>query len=231
MTDLWLLTVAPAERVAEVEDLIESLGIENNVVVAHSPTFLRTDKATVVDYPYEDFNISGWWDFGLNCIGSQYFGESAKYDVLMIESDVRMSRDDVETIRHLMRAHDTVLAGADWQNCLQSDEVKVRRDNSVWIAEGKEAWQSRLPGMAMVVAGEAHIRHDPLMPRFWYSDDHFEWNSRVGGGTLLVGGTTIHHTGTQGPLKGDLLRYAEEDSVEFEKYWGGHPSLGGIPDA
>lgn len=236
--ELWLLTVAPAERVTEVEELIKSLDVPKDraIVVAHSPTFLRTDIATVIDYPDDEFNISKWWDFGLDYIKDQnqpgYPNDlgynNYTWDVLVIESDVRMTRADVETLRSTMREHECVMAGADWQNCLSGpEEVKVRKDNSVWIAEGKEAWQSRLPGMALVVAGEAGVRHAPLYPKFWFSDDHYEWISRVNGGTVLVGGTTVHHTGTQGPLKGDMLRWAEEDSESFREYWGGHPGEGG----
>lgn len=229
--ELFLLTVAPAERVSEVEELITSLEIPKDraVVVAHHPTFLETELAYVANYPTDEFNISHWWDYGLdyieNIAGLLNIDE---WDVLVIESDVRMTREDVDIVRKAMRMHNTVMAGADWQNCLPgTGTVKVRRDNSVWIAEGKEAWQSRLPGMALVVSGEDGVRHGPLYPRFWYSDDHYEWASRESGGTLLVGGTSVFHDGTQGTLKGDMLRWAEEDSTAFRIYWCGHPSEGG----
>lgn len=229
MRDLWLLTVAQAERVAEVESLIDSMGLpkNRNVVVAHHPTFLRTDKAEVVDYEGEEFNISKWWDAGLDFIYKKYRNSVEEFDILVIESDVRMTREDVDHVREVMRAHDCAMAGPDWQGCLASNEVKVRRDNSVWVSEGKEPWQSRLPGMGVVIAGELELDHEPLYPRFWFADDHFEWTARENGGTVLVGGTTLHHTGTQGPLTGELKKYAEEDERDFELYWEGLPNFGG----
>lgn len=226
--ELWLLTVAPASRVAEVEALIDSIGLpkERNVVVAHSPDFLRTDKAEVIDFYGDEFNISKWWDLGLDYIADKACDDCG-YDILVIESDVRISREDVDILRINMRMTNTVMAGADWQDCLEPGQMKVRRDNSKWIAEDKEAWQSRLPGMGVVIAGEANLRHDPLYPRFWFADDHLEWKARENGGTLLVGGTTLHHNGTQGTLTGDLKRFAEEDDKIFTEYWGGHPGNGG----
>lgn len=236
LPDLWVLTTAPGSRVNEVVSLLEDLNSFNNVVVTNPPdeipkNFLLESfipSAKVISTESDEFNISKWWDFGLDFIAGIY-PDGEAYDVLMIESDARMSKEDIDTVRISMREHNAVLAAADWQNCLEPGEVKVRRDNSVWIAEGKEAWQSRLPGMAMIAAGEAGVRiPEETNYRFWFADDDREWLSRISGGTVLVGGTTILHNGTQGPLRGNLLRYAEEDKERFLAYWGGLPENGGI---
>lgn len=233
--DLWILTTAPGSRTQEVNDLFSSLSAmtTRNLVVTNLPEPVSpwtVSEADVICYPGTDFNISLWWDYGLQYIRSQYSAED-EWDVLLIESDARIPQVDLLTLRLAMRDNQCVMAGADWQDCLKPYDVKVRRDNSEWVAPGREAWQSRLPGMALLVAGEAGLDHEPLQPRFWFSDDHLEWKAREAGGTVLVGGTTIHHNGTQGPLKGDLLKWAEEDKVRFKEYWGGLPEDGGIPNA
>lgn len=232
--DLWILTTAPGSRTDEVNELFETFsGIDyRGLVVTNNPDpITEAGGAKTLLFPGAEFNISKWWDYGIEHIYMQYQDDAGEWDVLLIESDARISVEDLLELRQAMRGNNCVMAGADWQDCLAPGEVKVRRDNSVWIAPGKEAWQSRLPGMALLIEGEEGMDHEPLMPRFWFSDDHLEWRARTRGGTVLVGGTTVQHNGTQGPLKGDMLRWAEEDRVKFKEFWGGLPEEGGISDA
>ena len=205
--------------------MFESLGVPEHrrVLITTEPDPITVFPGTVLKYHGTDINISKWWTIGLEFIDSFYPSEHDIWDVLLIETDARMSVQDVETVREHMRTLDCVQAGADWLNVLQGKPYYVRRDNSAWIPEG------RMPGIASVIAGEAGIRHDPEF-RWWLADDDFEWQHRVGGGTVLVGGTTVVHTGTQGPLTGERLQAWEEDQIKFRAKWGGFPSTGGIVD-
>lgn len=227
--DLWVLSCAPGSRKAEAEELYTSLSInkEFSVLVTTEPDPVDYFYGHLLRYPDTDINISKWWTLGLDHIASHY-GPGDIWDVLVMESDARMTPEDVDTIRSTMRHVGVSMAGADWHHILKDGEWYARLDNKQWIPAGFGADQARLPGMALMVAGERGIRHDPEM-RWWLADDDFEWQHRINGGTVLVGGTTMSHVGTQGPLVGERLQAFREDQVKFLKKWGGLPENGGVP--
>jgi hypothetical protein len=221
--DLWVLTCAPASRIAEAYDLFESLGTPTNrrVLVTTEPDPVVAFDGHLIHYPYDDINISKWWNLGLDAIASHY-KPGDKWDVLLAESDARQYDYEVDLLRRQMRKYNTVMAGADWEHTLPYYETSgyQRRDNSAQPV-------GRIPGILKVVAGETGIRHDPEY-RWWLADDDYEWQHRVNGGTFLAAGMSVQHTGTQGPLTGDRLRYWEEDQVKFFNKWGGMPVTNGI---
>lgn len=228
--DLWVLTTAPSHRVVEATNLFQSLDVplDRRILVTNIPDVLEPTPeipTVVVDYQ-EGINISRWWTLGLDEI-SRHYGPNEIWDVLVIETDARMSPQDVDKIRDYMRAYDCVMAGADWRSVLGEKDHHIRRDNSSWIPDPRYPDAGRVPGMGCVISGETGIRHDPEI-RWWLADDDFEWQHRVAGGTILVGGTHLHHVGTQGPLTGERLVAWEEDQHKFMAKWGGMPGTGGI---
>lgn len=230
--DLWVLTCAPGSRVAEALDLFESLGtpLDKRVLITTMPDPVKVFPGNLFKYPDTDINISKWWTIGLEWVASHYVAEDDIWDVLLIETDARMTPEDVDTIRDHMRTLDCVMAGADWRHVLGSQPYKVRRDNSAWVPDPANSDAGRIPGIASVIAGEVGIRHDTNF-RWWLADDDYEWQHRAAGGTVLVNNTTVVHTGTQGVLTGERLLAWEEDQVKFLSKWGGMPSTGGIPSA
>lgn len=229
MVDLWVLTVAPGSRAAEAEEMFKSLDIppDRRVLVTNPPDEVPHFPGYLIHYPSSELNISKWWDAGLNHI-AKFYDDGEQWDVLLIETDARMRIEGVATLRRIMRETDTVMAGGDWRNVLSPDSPPhVRRDNTAWVPDPEHPDAGRIPGIACVVAGEAGIRHDHEF-RWWLADDDFEWQHRVGGGTVLVPGVEVWHTGTQGPLTGLRLQYWEEDQHKFYEKWGGMPGTGGI---
>lgn len=219
--DVWYLTVAPGSRKEEADFLFNTIlkaPADKRVLVTTLPDpILEYKSGNLLTFTDEEINISKWWTLGLDFIASHYT-EGDVWDVVLAESDVRISSEDVHTIRRVMREENSILAGADWKH-LTDGESKVRRDNNEWKP------LSRVPGFAFIVAGEAGIRHDPEF-RWWLADDDFEWQSRVAGGSVLVTGTTLYHDGTQGPLTGDRLVAWEEDQIKFQEKWGAVPTEG-----
>lgn len=220
--DLWVLSCAPGSRTREAEDLYESLGTpyDKRVLVTTLPDPVQTFSGSLHLYPDTDINISKWWTIGLDFIAGHY-GPDDIWDVLVIETDARMTPETVDILRDHMRFLDVVQAGADWLHVLGDRPYHVRRDNAAWTPEG------RMPGIATVIAGETGLRHDTEY-RWWLADDDFEWQHRANGGTVLVGGLDIQHVGTQGPLTGERLQAFEEDQIKFMAKWGGLPATGGI---
>jgi len=229
--DLWVLTCAPRSRMDETASLIESIGAPAVVVTTLPepiPADFLGDDVTVLLFESDEINISKWWTRGLDWIASHY-DDGEKWDVLLIESDARMTPRDITRIRRAMRDQDTIMAGGDWRHAMHGQALQVRRDNTAWVPDPSQADAGRIPGIACVISGEAGIRHDPEF-RWWLADDDFEWQHRVNGGTLLVGGVAVNHVGTQGPLTGARLQAWEEDQVKFLAKWGGLPAQGGVPE-
>lgn len=222
---LYGITCAPADRVIEAQQALQHAGVEADhaVLVTTQPNPVGSEDfyGTVILFDSDEINISKWWDLGMEYIRGLNDGP---FDVLLIESDAHMTKEDVNYIRTTMREHDCVIGGADWKNLLRPNEVKIRRDNTRWDVVG------RIPGVAYIFAGEVpELRHNPEM-RFWYADDWMVWLAQSIGGSILVGGTTVEHTGhvTKGGLPEPIATYAREDLVKFVEHWGGSPHDGGI---
>lgn len=227
--DLWVLTCAPGSRVGEALELFESLEVplHRRVLVTTMPDPIHVFPGALLLYPGTDINIGKWWTIGLEFISSHYPAEDDIWDVLVIETDARMTVSDVDTVRDHMRTLDCVMAGADWRHVLGDRPYHVRRDNDSWVPDPEHADAGRIPGIASVIAGETGIRHDTEF-RWWLADDDFEWQHRIHGGTILVGGTEVRHEGTQGALTGERLIAWQEDQEKFFRKWGGMPSTGGV---
>ena len=224
MPDLWLLTCAPGSRAGEAMSLFESLPdvpAERRVVVTTQPDPITRDVAgaEVLLFDGTEVNISKWWAVGLDWIAAR--AGDGPYDVFLVESDTRIAPGDLDRVRAEMRRCGCVAAGADWLGLLPAGVTLVRRSNA---AMGPATL--RLPGIGMVVAGEAGLRHDQRF-RWWLADDDLEWQARAAGGTALVGGTTLQHEGTT-PLEGERLQAWIEDEPRFAAKWGGVPAQGGV---
>lgn len=224
--DLWVLTVAPGDRAGEVHELRASLpGVPNArfIVVTTQPDPL--DGATLL-FDSTELNIAKWWTVGLNHIAAlahhEYLDPTQPYDVFITESDTRITPEDLDLVRAEMRRAGCVMGGADWKHLLPGLGVNlVRRSNQAVFPAA-----TRLPGIGLVVAGEVGLRHDPQF-RWWLVDDDLEWQAREAGGTVLVGGTSLTHTGFQGELRGERLTAWHEDQPKFMAKWGGMPATGG----
>jgi hypothetical protein len=216
LPDLWVLTVAPNSRAHEVDALRASMPD----VAPHRFVTVTTQPDPIPGallFDSDDLNIAKWWTVGLEHIARYY--ETQPYDVFIVESDTRITPADLDAVRAEMRRTGCVMAGADWQSLLPAGVTLVRRS-----LEPMDR-RFRLPGIGLVVAGEAGLRHDTQF-RWWYVDDDLEWQARASGGTALVGGTTLTHTGGS-PMVGDRARFAQEDVVKFDNKWGGTPQDGG----
>lgn len=223
--ELWVLACAPYDRTDEARDLFETLGtpLHRRVLVTTLPDPVVDDSfAHLVWFTSDELNISKWWNDGLDFIEEAARSEGFdQWDVLVAETDARMRPGDVETLRKLMRGAGAVMAGGDWENTLDPGMGAFYRTSNKYSPYG------RIPGIMKVVAGETGIRHDPEY-RWWLADDDYEWEHRVQGGTLLVEGIPVYHTGTQGPLTGDRKKFWEEDQIKFQEKWGGLPATMGI---
>jgi hypothetical protein len=208
----WVLTPCHQPRLDDLQESLKYLGhpAEHTVVVTTLPEPITVGSvdAEVLLSPEPGINISRWWNLGLEHIAKQ---ESGPYEVLCMESDVRITQETVHVLRREMRDHHLAMTGADWHG-VASEQVEICRE-PVTTTIGH-----RIPGVCMLVAGELGLRFDEQF-RWWYADDDFVWQHRINGGTGLVRGQMIGHNGGT-PLAGQLAQFADEDGVKFHTKWG-----------
>lgn len=213
--ETWVVTTAPKSRLPDVLACFAEMEHDpgHSVVVTTAPDPIPTEDvdAYVVHFGSEEFNISKWWSAGLDFIAAH---AETRYNVLLVESDVRIGPDAVQALATALRSTQVGMVGADWQHSLAPGDLHIHHDR-VTINQAH-----RLPGVALMVRGELGIRHDPQF-RWWFADDDFEWQHRFYG-TALVGGTTLSHAGTT-PLVGELAQWAAEDGERFRVKWGAMP--------
>lgn len=208
----WVLTPCHRPRLGDLQESLKYLGHpgEHTVVVTTLPEPITVGSvdAEVLLSPEPGINISRWWNLGLDYIAER---ESGPYEVLLMESDVRITLETVQVLRREMRDHNLGMTGADWHNTA-SNPIDIDREP----VPGNVL--HRIPGVCMLVAGELGLRFDEQF-RWWYADDDFVWQHRVNGGTGLVRGQSIQH-GTGHPLTGERAQYAVEDDAKFRAKWG-----------
>lgn len=216
MSDIWLLTPAPAGRVNEVRRLheVSAIPAERRVVVTTPPAPIMPGEvdAAVIYYEDDDFNISNWWNLGLDWIAEMADGD---YEVMMAESDVVVSYQTLVLLATRLRQYDLSMVGADWHGALGSTPMHLNFDPTPVLHN------FRLCGVAQMVAGEQGLRRDAQF-RWYYSDDDAEWEARKLKGTGIVGGTTITHAGGT-PIVGQLAQWCAEDGQKFIAKHGHRP--------
>lgn len=219
-TTTWVLTPCHRPRLADLWGSLAHLvhPAERTVVTTTLPDPIRRDDvpaAAVLVNEEPGINISRWWNRGLDFIAQRARKASPTWEVLLMESDVRITPDALTELRRVLREADVAMAGADWHHALAPGQIEIRRDI------GPADLTHRIPGICMLVRGELGLRFDEMF-RWWYADDDFEWQHRKEGGTALVGGVTISHPAGH-HLDEERARYAAEDRERFAEKWGTPP--------
>lgn len=213
MPDTWILTPAPASRIEDVRALHAESGLpaHHRVVVTTQPAPIQAGQvdASVLLFDSDEWNIGTWWNVGLDWIAEHADGD---YEVLMAESDVRISADTVAALAWTMRDLGLAMVGADWHHVLHPGNVHVHQQAT------PVPYQWRPSGIALMAAGELGQRRDEQF-RWWYSDDDADFQARVTGGVGVVGGTTLQHSGGT-EMAGRLKAWADEDAAKFRAKWG-----------
>ncbi|PZS37896.1 MAG: hypothetical protein DLM62_16705 [Pseudonocardiales bacterium] len=214
----WLLTPCHHPRLSDLTTSLAHLNhpVDRTVVVTTPPEPVEPDDlpgVTLLLSPEPEVNISRWWNTGLDWIEQHH--EPGPYEVLCMESDVRIEWSTLARLRMVLRNYNLAMVGADTHRVVTS-AVETRYDLDPWTKEHS------VPGMCMLVAGELGLRFDEQF-RWCFAADDFEWQHRKAAGTGLVRGLTIEH-GPRPQLTGERAEHAEEDRHRFEAKWGGPPT-------
>lgn len=211
----WLLIPAPASRLGELQRCLDAASMDGEavVVVTTQPDPIPAGQvdANVIVYDEPDVNIAAWWAYGLDWIAEREHGD---YEVLIASSDVGIRPAGIGRLAQVLRELDLAMTSADWFHVLPAGKVHVNRS-----PRPVDHIYYRIPGVAMMLAGELGIRPDPQF-RWWYADDDLEWQARASKGTGLVAGVDLGHDRIGSPLSEEKARWAIEDHAKFVTKWG-----------
>jgi hypothetical protein len=213
----WVLTPCHHPRLSDLTTSLAHLShpVDRTVVVTTLPEPIAPEDlpgVTLLVSAEPGVNVSRWWNTGLDWIEQHH--EPGPYEVLCMESDVRIEWSTLARLRMVLRNYNLAMVGADWYGVVTS-AVETRYDLDPWTTE------HRIPGSCMLVAGELGLRFDEQF-RWSYAADDFEWQHRKAAGTGLVRGLTMEH-GPARPLTGERAEYAEVDRQRFVAKWAGPP--------
>lgn len=169
-----------------------------------------------------DLNISRWWNIGLaRATSDAIFDEGiAKAEILFLNADCQISSKDVAILEYALRELDLSMVGPDHRNLYPDLELGEAVVNTRLEPIDH---RKRVPGFCFMIPVMSTIRPDNRF-RWWYSDDHIEWQARAEKGAAVIPGTTAHHPTHGGTLLNSTLqRYADEDLEKFIKEWGTVP--------
>jgi hypothetical protein len=173
-------------------------------------------KVRTVWAPMDPPNISALWNVGLaDAELSAYRVGAPQWDVAVLNSDVVVPANWVETLSTAMRTTTAVLA--------YPDQHGGTRQILHTKAEPIDLRQ-RITGYAYMLRGEAGLRLDESMA-WWYSDDSLDWEAREKGGALLVPGIPVEHRCPNASMyeRPELQEQAGRDRETFRKKWGRTP--------
>jgi hypothetical protein len=170
----------------------------------------------VVSLPIDPPNISTLWNVGIALAdAAAHAARSAAWDIAVLNSDVVVPPDWIDTLSAAMRSTTAVLAYPDQHGGRQ--QILHTRAEPIDLRQ-------RITGYAFMLRGEAGLRLDESMA-WWASDDDIDWTAREKGGALLVPGIPVEHRAPNISTneRPELAAQAGRDMETFSKKWGKRP--------
>lgn len=211
--------VPTRDRHAMLAECIDSVAGQVNAVIVldnrSNPPIdgCRWPNVSVFRDPEDPPNISRLWNWGLDA--AAYVLAAARWDVVVLNSDVVVPAGWVDALSSAMRATTAVLA--------YPDQFGGTRQ-ILHTTAGPVDLRQRITGYAYMLRGEAGLRADESM--VWhYSDDDLDWTARERGGALLVPGIPVEHRDPDGSIRDRpaLAEQAVRDRETFIAKWGRVP--------
>lgn len=171
---------------------------------------------TCVSAPIDPPNISTLWNIGIALADTHATrAHTGQWDVAVLNSDVVVPPDWIDSLSRAMRATTAVLAYPDQHG---------GRRQILHTKAGPIDLRQRITGYAYLLRGEATLRLDESMA-WWYSDDSLDWEAREKGGALLVPGLQVEHRCPNGSMyeRPELHQQADRDRATFAAKWGRTP--------
>lgn len=218
--NLYAVACTYRADVDKMNRTLEMMNLPRNktIVVANGenpPTKTDIPKATVLQYPGDDFNMPNWWNMGLDYVSKKNKGKP--YEVFIFESSTFATQDTVIKLATALRENDLAATSPDRWGQVPAGTVHIEDR-----LQPLQNMAYRMTGYAFVLKGELELRADPKF-RNWYPDDDLEWQARQAGGVGMVGQVMVGHPKYGSPLSPMLAKFAEEDREKFKAKWGHYP--------
>ena len=220
MSDVWVVIPCHRAYLDKLAVCVQALLHDPEKVVI--VTNVVTEPVTEADIaplglkhlltdPSPERNISRWWRMGIDWVLAR---APKEHEVFLLNADSVISRDDVQELADELRRLDLSAVAPDFWGITNGE------DPVVYLEPKPTHWIERLPGFAMMLAGEAGIRPNERL-RWWGSDNELEWQARALKGTGLIPGVLLEHPKKGGtPAAGWVLEWWEEDKKFLLEKWG-----------
>lgn len=212
-SDSWVVVPCPRSRLDELRSLLAQLDQSPHrvVVVTTLPDPIGTVDIAgfathLVLFERPGMWFSAWVNAGLNYIDQVRAGAAyhPPFNVLVIGSDARGTKDSVEALANAMDQRNLVMCGPNYNPRATGVDILNDRPRTV---------HDRVPGSCFMLAGEYGLRMDEQF-RWWYSDDDLEMQARAAGQVALVADTGLMHD-TDHMLNAEQAEHAIEDRIRF----------------
>lgn len=224
MTAIFRAAVIPArdrhdllaDCIASVVDQVDRVIVIDNLSDPPIDPDPWHGKVGVVSLPIDPPNISTLWNVGIALTdASAYRAGADVWDIAVLNSDVVIPPDWIDTLSTAMRSTTAVLA--------YPDQHGGTRQILHTKAEPIDLRQ-RITGYAYMLRGEHGLRFDEDLA-WWYGDDSADWTAREQGGALLVPGLAVEHRAPNVSTheRPELLEQTGRDRDTFRKKWGVTP--------
>lgn len=156
-----------------------------------------------------DWNISRWWNLGLDFAAAAEGG--GEHEVLVLNADATVGVGTVSALRFALHFHQLAISAPDVHSVSRNGCTVIHRE-LVPLPKIES-----LPGYCFMVRGELDLRCDTRF-KGWYNEDDLEWQARRVGGVGLVPNAVVHHAdGGFGAAE------AETGLRLFKERWGSVP--------
>lgn len=165
--------------------------------------------ARLIHYEGE-FNMSRWWNLGLDCIAAENRGH--EHEALVLNADALVDDDCIGLLAVMLRSRELAVTAPDIYKFNEPHQsVRILRE-LLPLTKAES-----LPGCCMMLRGELDLRFDTRIPG-WFNDDDMDWQGRERGGVGMVRDAVVHHTdhGTGGSFR-------DEGLAVFKAKWGWDP--------
>lgn len=214
------LVVAAHNKPQSLQRLIDSAeNVDHFIVIdnASTPPIEIHDNlsgVTLIHDWEQPPNLSRLWNIGLDLAAE--LTPLAHWNVIVVNDDVSLPVNWVKSMSQALRTSNAAVAFPDQFGRHPAPILNTR-------AETVSAYD-RMCGFAHMSKGELGIRFDESM-RWWYSDDDYDWQCRLAGGSLMVPNMAVEHTSPDEATNAnpELTRQAGLDREVFLQKWGSPP--------
>lgn len=189
-------------------DLRHILVVSNGEDPIWEKDFGAHDTPVILGYR-GDWNMSKWWNFGMDWAASDAAGRD--HEVLVLNADATVEPGCIEKLSSALRTFDLAIAAPDYYKT--NGKRAVRINNELIPLMKSES----MPGCAFMVRGEIDLRCDTRIPGY-FNDDDIEWQGRTRGGVGMVRDAVVNHVD-----HGCGQEYSEEGLLVFWSKWGNDP--------